>query len=64
MSLDKTVAPSSTMLKPVGKVLNSPREVIAEIVGEEEPSQKVIDAAARKKARFNAKRRAVRRKVV
>jgi vacuolar-type H+-ATPase subunit H len=39
------------------KALSSPREVIAEIVGEEEPSQKDIDAAARKKARVNAKRR-------
>ena len=39
----------------------TPRDVIAELVGAEQPSRKVIDKAARKKARANAKRR-VRRK--
>jgi hypothetical protein len=40
----------------------SPREAIAELVGDEQPSQGEIDQAARRKARTNAKRRE-RRKV-
>ena len=58
MSLDKTVR--SALAKAAAtleKALN-PREAIAELVGEERrPSQKDLDAAARKK-----KRRAMRRK--
>jgi hypothetical protein len=44
------------------KGLWSPGAVIREITGEVEPSQKDLDAAARKKSRANAKRRE-RRKV-
>jgi hypothetical protein len=59
MSVDKTVR--SVLDKASGTLEGAlnPRAAIAEIVGEEEqaPSQKDIDAAARKKARANAKRR-------
>jgi hypothetical protein len=44
------------------KALRSPREVIAEFVGAEEPSQKEVDAMERKKARANARRRVSRSK--
>jgi hypothetical protein len=59
-SVDKTVRSAlNTATDTLEKALH-PREAIAELVGEERPSQKEIDAAARKKARANAKRRVVR----
>jgi hypothetical protein len=62
MSVDKTVrSVLNKASETLGKAL-SPREAIAEMVGDEQASQKEIDAAARKKARTNAKRRE-RRKV-
>jgi phage terminase small subunit len=63
MSVDKTVRSALAKAAATLERALSPREAIAELVGEErQPSQKDIDAAARKKARVNAKRR-VRRKV-
>ena len=63
MSLDKTIRSALDKATDTLERALNPREVIAELVGEErQPSQKDIDAAARKKARVNAKRR-VRRKV-
>ena len=63
MSVDKTIrAALDRATDTLEKALN-PKKVIAELVGEErQPSQKDIDAAARKKARVNAKRRTERRK--
>jgi hypothetical protein len=59
MSADKFIrAELDKATDSLEKALRSPREAIAELVGEEEqPSQKEIDAAARKRARTNAKRR-------
>ena len=62
MSLDKTVRSALDKAAATLERALNPRAAIAELVGEERPSQKDLDAAARKKARVNAKRRAVRRK--
>jgi hypothetical protein len=51
----------SEVVAALGKA-GDPQEAIAEIVDEPQPSQKEIDAAARRKARTNTKRRE-RRKV-
>lgn len=61
MSADKTVRGALEKASVTLERALNPREAIAELVGEEGPSQKEIDAAARKKARANAKRRAVRK---
>jgi hypothetical protein len=63
MSVDKTVRSALDKAATTLERALNPRDVIAELVGEKEPSKKDIDAAARKKARANAKRR-VRRKTV
>jgi hypothetical protein len=61
-SVDKTVRCALDKAADTLERALNPRDVIAELVGEERrPSQKDIDAAARKKARVNAKRRAVRK---
>jgi hypothetical protein len=62
MSLDKTIRTALDKATDTLERALNPREAIAELVGEERPSEKDLDAAARKKARANAKRRAVRRK--
>jgi hypothetical protein len=62
MSADKTVRSALAKAADTLERALNPREAIAELVGEERPSQKDLDAAARKKARVNAKRRAGRRK--
>jgi hypothetical protein len=60
-SMDKTVrAALNTATDTLERALN-PREFIAELVGEEPPSKKDIDAAVRKKAGVNAARRAKRK---
>jgi hypothetical protein len=43
------------------KTLASPREVIAELTGADEPTPEDVDEAARKKAAVNKKRRARRK---
>jgi hypothetical protein len=61
MSLDKAIRTAlGEASEALGKAGN-PREAIAEIVGEAQPSQKDIDAMAMKKARTNARRRELRR---
>jgi hypothetical protein len=58
MSADKFIrAELNKATDTLEKALRSPRAVIAEMTGEEEPSQKEVDAAGRKRARTNAKRR-------
>jgi hypothetical protein len=62
MSADKTVRSAlDKATDTLEKALNL-RKAMAELIGEERPSEKDIDAAARKKAHVNAKRRAVRKK--
>ena len=62
MSLDKTVRSLLDKAEvSLRRALNSPRDAFAEMVGVEQPSKKVIDKAARKKTRVNARRRAVRK---
>ncbi len=62
MSADKTVREALTKASASVMSALNPRKAIAEFVGEERPSQKEIDAAARKKARGNARRRELRRR--
>lgn len=63
MSADKTVREALTKASANLMSALNPRKAIAEFVGEKErPSQKEIDAAARKKARANARRRELRRR--
>jgi hypothetical protein len=63
MSLDGFIrAELSKVRVSLEKTLASPREVIAELTGEDEPTPEDVDEAIRKKNRANAKRRAVRRK--
>ena len=62
-SVDRTVRSALSKAADTLERALTPRDLIAELVGEEkEPSQKEIDAAARKKARSNAKRAVRRRK--
>ena len=62
MSLDKTFRAELGMAEDALKKVAHARATYAEIVGDREPSQKAVVAAARRRARVNAKRR-VRRKV-
>ena len=63
MSVDRTVRSALGKAAETLERALTPRDVIAELVGEKkEPSQKDVDAAARKKARANAKRAVRRRK--
>jgi hypothetical protein len=61
MSVDKTVRSALAKASDTLQRALNPREAIAELVGEEGPSQKEIDVSARKKARVNARRRAARK---
>ena len=58
MSLDKTIRAALARAAETGEKALSPRKFIAEFVGEEQPSQKDLDAAARKKAKRAARRKA------
>jgi hypothetical protein len=61
MSLDKTFRAELGKAEDALNKVPAPRAAYAEIVGEREPSQKAVVAAARKKARANARRRAMRK---
>jgi hypothetical protein len=62
MSVDRTVRSALNQAADLAeKFTKSPKKVIAELAGAEEPSQKEVDAARRKKARKNARRRVIRR---
>ena len=61
ISLDKSFRTALGHADDTLRKVLTPRAAIAEIVGEKEPSQKAVAVAARKKARANARRRAVRK---
>ena len=61
MSLDATFRAELGKAEDALKKVSHPREAYAEIVGEREPTQKDVIKAARRKARVNARRRAVRK---
>jgi hypothetical protein len=61
MSLDKTFRDELGKAEDALNKVPTPRAAYAEIVGEREPSSKAVVAAARKKARVNARRRAMRK---
>jgi hypothetical protein len=62
MSVDKTVRSVLNQAADLAeKFTKTPRKAMAELTGAEEPSQKEVDAAQRKKARKNARRRVIRR---
>ena len=61
MSVDKVVRSVLQAAADTAQKALSPKKVIAELTGAEEPSQKEVDAAQRKKARKNARRRVIRR---